>query len=309
MLHSASIGFGDTLRMNFFVEDAKLDAGQRYYAVITKSGCCAVIPQSEWERCTGDDGESLWRFGLTDLSAKEMSDEIKVQLFLADGTPAGPIYTDSLRSYAMRMLEQVGLTDALQTTLVDMLNYGAAAQNVYHYNTADLANRLLTTAQKGYGSAMPVLTNRLSSGMGYVHTMISLEGKPQMRFIFENITSAMHAMISYIDHNGNEMAYTIDGSEWGTVGGNASVDVALSVLDVSQLVRCRVFDGNMLVGEIEDSIESCVARMDSPDTLYDSLMKFAASARSALALLDELPRSSSSTPESIQSVGDGTDPA
>ena len=42
---------------------------------------------------------------------------------------------------------------ALKTLLVDMLNYGAAAQTYFNYNTGNLANSTLTAAQKKLGTS------------------------------------------------------------------------------------------------------------------------------------------------------------
>ena len=53
----------------------------------------------------------------------------------------------------MRVLAKAETTAKEKTLVVDMLNYGAAAQKFFNYNTENLANALLSDEQKGFATA------------------------------------------------------------------------------------------------------------------------------------------------------------
>ena len=59
----------------------------------------------------------------------------------------------SVSTYAMNKLNKSSTKAALKTLLVDMLNYGAAAQTYFNYNTGHLVNSSLTAAQKKLGTS------------------------------------------------------------------------------------------------------------------------------------------------------------
>ena len=61
-------------------------------------------------------------------------------------TSAEDVY--SIKRYATNKLNKSGTPEKLKTLLVDMLNYGAQAQQYFGYNTGDLVNKSLTDEQK-----------------------------------------------------------------------------------------------------------------------------------------------------------------
>ena len=62
----------------------------------------------------------------------------------------GPEYIRSVKGYAENQLSKDSFPAAGKTLLVNLLNYGAAAQKFTNYNTGNLANSTLTAQQKGY---------------------------------------------------------------------------------------------------------------------------------------------------------------
>ena len=93
-------------------------------------------------------------FDYTDLAAKEMADEIAVQVFVkvSDGdngekTILSDVKVGSVADYVQAQYETA--TDVkLKNVLIAMLNYGAYAQIYFDYNTDNLANAGLAESEK-----------------------------------------------------------------------------------------------------------------------------------------------------------------
>ena len=99
-------------------------------------------------------------FGYDDITSKEMNDLIYCAIYAEKGDK---VYFTNATS--MSAAKYVGLAfnnysdTKLRTMLVDMLNYGSAAQTYFGYRTGELANSALTSAQKKYGSTANVSLN------------------------------------------------------------------------------------------------------------------------------------------------------
>ena len=94
-------------------------------------------------------GETYYRFDYKGVSAKEMGDTLTAELaFFREGANySGKVDIYSLKAYAMERLS--ASQDAFfNTLLVDLLNYGAAAQTYFAYRTDALVNSDLTDEQK-----------------------------------------------------------------------------------------------------------------------------------------------------------------
>lgn len=93
-------------------------------------------------------------FDYTDLAAKEMADEIAVQVFVkvsdednGEQTILSDIKVGSVADYVQAQYEAT--TDVkLKNVLIAMLNYGAYAQIYFDYNTDHLANAGLAESEK-----------------------------------------------------------------------------------------------------------------------------------------------------------------
>jgi hypothetical protein len=284
-VYGTNVGLYNDIGMNFFIERAEIEAGiaegKQYSAVITKTyadgrkNVVYTIPYGEWTEQSAD----LYKFGFNGIAAKEMSDTVTVRIYTNDGFPASTTYTDSLRSYAMRMLENSNSSAILKTTLVDMLNYGAAAQVEFGYNTENLANGLLTEAQKALASGTVACTDSRIQGDKYYGTSVSLESNLVLTLYFTELEEATHAVVAFTDHYGNFKESTVQSNAFATRGELFGIVVdQLAVADMSQMVSVTVYNGDTAIASASDSIESYVARNDG--TIYDTIMKFATSARS-----------------------------
>ncbi len=85
------------------------------------------------------------------IAAKNMGDKIYFAVYavLYDGSYAySKCYSYAPTTYAYSMLSKSTTTDGMKSLIVAMLNYGAAAQEYFGYNTEKLVNASLTDEQK-----------------------------------------------------------------------------------------------------------------------------------------------------------------
>ena len=99
-------------------------------------------------------GEKYYVFTYSDIKAYEMSSKIEATLYASTvygETFVGDVERYSIKQYAMNQLSK-SANAQFNTLLVDLLNYGAAAQIYFKYNTNNLANADLTEEQKGFAT-------------------------------------------------------------------------------------------------------------------------------------------------------------
>ncbi len=143
-----NVDLGNSLDLNFAIRKEAISAEDvaedKFVAVMTRTyadgRACDVlrIPSSQWEV-----RESVYVVTYNKIAAKQMIDSITVKIVRIEDSDESVERRDSMQSYIMR---QLALTsdDALKTLYVDMLNYGAAAQQYFGYAINDLANNLLS---------------------------------------------------------------------------------------------------------------------------------------------------------------------
>lgn len=207
-----------------------------------------------------------------DIAAKKMADEVTVTVTDKNGKIVEQ-KTDSVKAYAMRLLDEKTEKDKVATLLVDMLNYGAAAQTEFGYNTDKLANadlgekaqwatqaRTYVDATEGQGTAALVLGN-------------TIDLRIEVADEYKNSKLAY----SFKNHRGQdvtgEVDVQIDDSDAEDIKYYVAIET-IALADRSQLVTVK--SGDKVVGQ--DSVESYVARMQNVGDLYAEIMKFADSA-------------------------------
>ena len=286
-LSGTSVSLGDNLDLHFIIDPANVMTD--YYAVLTRyyadgrDDHVITIPLGDW-RVLNDD-----RFYVTysGIAAKEMGDYVEITVYNGNGEAVSEVYADSVKSYAMRMLdkEEVIADEELRTLYVDMLNYGAAAQAQFGYNVSMPANDLLTDAQKAYATTDYTMENDLETGPGRAGTTLTLKNRITLDFIFSNSAigtdhSGLVAVIYYDDHYGLMQHVTVNGSDFRAYDASTSfVSVNLAVADYGQEVTCIIFDANdNIIAKATDSIEGYAYRMQYrlPE-IVDAIMKFGVS--------------------------------
>lgn len=276
-LAGANMVLGSTLDMNFFINKTNL-SGTDYFAEITHYAedgtTTTTVSYDQWDERT-----NYMVVTLENLAARQMADKIEVVIYNSDGTQVSEVWTDSIRDYAMRILENQDTET--KTMLVDMLNYGAAAQTYFEYNTADLANNQLTTEQQAYATETASCTDQRVKGDNYYGSTLVLKNRIMLTMYFQNITTDMYAMVTFTDHKGVAHEERIEGTEFAKYNDTTygvTVD-DLVVADGDQLVTVTVYNTNgNAVAYASDTVNSYATRMLTNDALFEMVAKFTTSA-------------------------------
>lgn len=247
------------------------------------------------------------------IATKEMSENVTVVICDAEGTPISEKKIISIREYAVKILVQegTGKEKELQKTMaLDMLEYGAAAQIQFGYNTEDLANNLTEELQKKYNKDdvnieelqqkyydKDVVTeyqaDTLYKGEKWRTANLILESNIKLLMLFLNVDETSATVdYEFINHYGDKVEvsdrkFIIDYENKG-----------LDVLSIDELVvadaRCPVTItirdavGNE-IGKTIISIENYLALLkEQKDTgVEEALMKFSDSAYAYLHRNDQ----------------------
>ena len=245
------------------------------------SSVTKTVAATDWENYYG----TMYRVGFNGIAAKEMTDEITVTVYDASGNAVSNEFVTTVADAAVLVYKSEANARSF-TMMADLLNYGAAAQGNFRYNTDDLANTRLTAEQAAYASArfdMSTVTGKASGTAGAMGATLYLDTNIQHNFIFDAavVDSTMTAKVSYTDYKGNAKSFTIPGSEFTANGSMITVNVsALTPADVNVPVTVQIVDANgAAVCSLTDSIAwYCVrAQASATNDLFIELMEFATS--------------------------------
>ena len=284
-IYGANMILGNELAMNFYVTRASVDALENKENLSIRviktyaDGRADVVKDytfSQWQPYS----DTYYRVTFNDISAKEMSDEIFVQIF--DGSTAvSDLWVDSVRAYAERTLDAEDEIPEVRTLVVDMLNYGAAAQKQFRYGLNDLANSTLTDEERALATSSVTMESHRIKGQNYYGTNLNLASSISLGLFFRNLTREMTAEVSYTNAIGEAKTFTVSGADFIHYSGSIYRVMVntLSVKDCGSLVTCTVKDseGNT-VATATDSVEGWVARNTTNTEINGAIMKFAASA-------------------------------
>ncbi|MBE6680255.1 MAG: hypothetical protein E7598_07030 [Ruminococcaceae bacterium] len=288
LFYGNAMTLASSLDMTFYVDSKNLEEGETYTAVMTKKYADGrpdrVVEVSSADWGTKSDLKTIL---FTGISAKEMTDEISIEIFDSNDVAVSECWVTSVADYALGSYEYAE-TDELKTVLTDMLNYGAAAQLHFGYNTANLANADLTEEQKSYASQVSAVwedTTVFDSTYFFGNTLY-LKDTIALALYFHNIGNATYATVTYTNHYDRSVTYDVQFSDFGSLK-EVKIDT-LAIADANTVVTCELKDANgNVVTTVTDSIASSVAYASSDEevkndanllALYDAINKFATSA-------------------------------
>ncbi len=267
----SNMTLGNELKQNFLVKTTDLKDG--YKAAISHNG---ETVEAAFQKFDGN-----YSFVSYSVAAKQMADAIEVVVVDADGKEVSEPYTSSVRDYAMKALIASTSTAKVKTMVVDMLNYGAAAQTYFQYNEKDLANSKLTDAQKGLATGTVSCTDKRVQGENYYGSNLSLEDRIILNLFFKNCEAGMTAKVTYKDYKGRSVIVDAELVKYSDSIYMVAVD-EIVLADAFSPVTVTVYDGKTVHGTATDSVESYVARAEGSD-LYETIIKFATSAKNYFA--------------------------
>ena len=123
------------------------------------------------------------------VAAKEMTDTITAQFYLADGTAVGSAYTYTVRDYANYILTHDGYSQNTKNIVKKMLNYGACSQKYFKYHTDSLANSVLSEDDRYTSIASPNDVDYKTDGSGCItpeRVSLSLDSTITLKLYFKN---------------------------------------------------------------------------------------------------------------------------
>ena len=277
---------GNAMEFQFAVPQAAVSDWTGTYAVIEKSWAdgattTKTIAATEWGTATIAD-QQYWAVVYDGLAAKEMADTFKLTIYNAQGEAISNTWIDAVRDYVLRNLD--AHNEKSNALMIDMLCYGAAAQENFSYGTNDLATAKLTPEQLALGTtASPTLTDTRIQGQNYTGTRLILKSRIQMQVAFNGLTEDMYAIYTFTNSNGYPITVRVDGKDFITAGDLKGIELSrLVYADARNQVTITVYNADGTVyGTVTDSIES-YAKRTTNDRVCTALMKFADSAKAYL---------------------------
>lgn len=292
-LVGAVVNLGDSLGIKYIVAKSNVpNPGEGYTAVITRHYAdgrpddVLTIEGKDWATYSS----KYFAVEYLGVAAKEMCDQMEVVIYNADGDAVSETWVDSIRDYAMRQLKTS--SDAnLKVCLVDLLNYGAAAQVDLGYGESNLANNQLTTEQAALATkdAKGTDVKSASPEAAFVGSTPSLKSAIVFKLIMKssymnNDIANCTAEISFNTHKGTPISYVISGKDFEPYGtGRVSINITgLSVASYDSAVTCVLKDANgNVIATVVDSIGGYLQRQVNNNTAGDvflALLKFGSSA-------------------------------
>jgi hypothetical protein len=197
------------------------------------------------------------------IPAKMMGDTVYLRLYaeLEDGTIVyGKVIEYSAKTYATNVLAKPGNTD-LKNTLIAMLNYGAAAQELFGYKTDSLMNADLTAEQQATqpGYSADLLNGLVVADPSKVGSLIATEGAITQKSAGVTLTGALQLQFFFLPgktvDNGEMMLYY-----WTTSTYNSVDELTLENADGSMAMA---MNGSFYQGTV-----SGIAAKDLDKTVY-----------------------------------------
>lgn len=138
-LYGYNLSLAGDIGVNFWMKLDSECAADYNYMLFTVNGETQKVKVSEADTASNS-AYKVFRCGVT---AKEMTDTITAQFYLADGTAVGSAYSYTVREYANYILTHDSYAQKAKDVAKAMLNYGACSQKYFNYHTDSLANSVL----------------------------------------------------------------------------------------------------------------------------------------------------------------------
>ena len=288
--------FGNDLSMLYAILKSDLDGCENIRLIVEKEIFSGNTPAGKASKTLYPedfliDGEEYYRFDYRQVRAKELGDTLTATLvFTKNGIEySGVVDVYSLKQYAEERLE-ASENDSFKALLVDLLNYGSAAQVYFAYRTDSLANKDLTEAQKalsrGHYDALTEITAS-SAPSSYTAAVtkknILFDNRIQL-VIATNLAkdsdlTGISLRVRYTDSDGQKVDTLIDGSEFvyrNDVKGQTAYFDALKASELrKELELTLVKDGVEISETVKYSFETYVKKklQSSADENFKALLE------------------------------------
>ena len=265
-----SISLGNNLTIYYFVPASYLEGYEnvRLHAERNKyNGDGSSFHVEEYEITDYEiDARNRYKFAFSNIAAKEIGDDVLVKVLAdKDGvTYSSKVDTYSVKTYAMNQLAKSSSTASLKTLMVDLLNYGAAAQTYFTYRTNSMANADLTAEQQALGTTelgtlnsceatveTPGATAHFSSKSVVLDSEIVI--KYYITFDEGQSLDNVRAEITYETAVGTPTTVSFDASEFEYEADRDRYALRLrtvAVKDAARPVTAKIYDGDTLISDV-----------------------------------------------------------
>ncbi len=226
---------------------------------------------SKWSDYTLN-GEEYCHFVFPGIFAAEMGNRITARVSaVKDGET---VYSQadeySVKDYAYSRLEKTS-SATYRTLLVDMLNYGSAAQTHFKKNAGNPVNADLTETQAAWGTQEELVTRDNESTETLAGATAEINGKNlvfdssvflryRMAFAEGQDMSKVKIVFTYPNLKGEVQKQTVKASRFGTSGSYYTADCTNIIPSaMRQIVSATIYDGNTPISStLNYSIETYV---------------------------------------------------
>lgn len=294
-----NISMANDLKVNFAFKRDAVANWSGYYAEIVKNYAdsrgpvTVTVPFADWKLATIN-GAPHYYVTFDGVAAKEMTDEFYVTIYDAEDQAVSKTYTDTVAAYAHRSMAKNNSENNVHM-IADMLNYGAAAQNYFDYNTDNLANANLAEDLKSRVETVTLERTEAeyepeqSENFSYLAN-VDLESNIRFMMSFTGITPTMEALITYESWNGVSKRIVIPAKnfEKGDNGCYFTIEDTV-IADADQPITCTIYNGHEPVFTVTDYIKAYASRAADDNAndskkvaMYKAIVQFSESARAYL---------------------------
>ena len=268
----------EDLTLGFQVGEEAADDTE--YAILTHNGITLRVERNDWTLA-----DDKYTVAYKDIASTQMNDVVTIDFYDGnDNLLANLSASSSVRAHAVSVLES-DASDTVKTKYMDMLNYGAAAQAHFGYNTENPANAGLEAYQH-YATKTVTTKNDQYKGPGYSSTTLEMESALQLNLLFNKavVKKSMIAKITITDESGKvDKEYELDGSSFKSHTNNRwRIEIpGLSPEDYDHLIKCEIYSGSTLMASATDSVGSYLSRAikGGGGALYEKTMAYCQSAK------------------------------
>lgn len=257
-LATVSISLKGNIAINYYVllSDKVLADPTAYMQFTMANGQVIQVPVSQGEKKTMS-GETYYVFSCA-VNAKEMTDQVTGQFFYKGGSTKEHQY--SIKAYADLILNTS--RDAKLKVLIEaMLNYGAASQLYFGYNTDKLANSGLETPDYSAVSiqGFTVPSNQGTELVKFQSASLILKSETTLRFFFNGKFTATY--------KGQNLEVVKQGS-WYYVD-----VVGISAKDLGSNVTITISDGTNTTDIVCNPMVYCAAVLKNNTGAFNQELK------------------------------------
>lgn len=280
---NVSLAPGAVTDINFKINKAELEGANNVSVKFLFNGEeTDAVDSSE-----ATDTVAVYKF--SGIGPEQIADEVTATITATYGeTQLTYTKTYSVKQYCMDALGDAPAANTLNTLLVDLLRYGAAAQTYANYNTNDLADKDLTAAQLAVGTDVNADLN-LTQISKKITAITSGEKKVKWTTVHLKLEGNVAIVLKLNKLEGKTFAndltvkYTIDDGAQvyeATMLDQTSARINMPVNMMKSVIHAAVYDGDTVVSStVNYSIESYAAAKqnettDSLGELVKAMMRF-----------------------------------